>query len=474
MARFARGVAAACAAALMACGSNDKPAPAARGPSVATPTLSKGGFTYYGAAEGMAADVWDVSADEGGNVYVAAGDTLLAKKRDESAFRVFSPTDAGITPNCDAAKSRACPVVSVGGGAPGVAVVGLQGLGTDGDSDPDWWLDSGGADVLSFDGQRLARKRHVQVSGVPHQMCMDHTAGPCSIGDATWEKGRRKVRQVLRIAINHRTGTLQYGDVWMAGTHGSFNVLVANPDRRGWVDLTKQFPGTEDRRYVWEHDHPAMTVMATIGGVKQLAYTAGTTSALALDPATGDPWASNETRTASKRGAGSVADSWNAPMWPPWLPTEIGSHLDVWPDPHPANPMEYDATDPRWMDATSSLAFCEDRTLWIASYLHGLARRAPDGSISYLGLPPGHGDGASAVACDPTDGSIWVGFEWGGFGRWNGSSWWTIDRESPPAFAAQAPVRAIQVDRWASPRIVWFALAQSKNGPGGVVSYTGR
>jgi ligand-binding sensor domain-containing protein len=136
--------------------------------------------------------------------------------------------------------------------------------------------------------------------------------------------------------------------------------------------------------------------------------------------------------------------------------------------------MDYDATDPRWMDATSSLAFCDDGTLWIASYLHGLARRAPDGSISYLGLPPGHGDGASAVACDPTDGSIWVGFEWGGFGRWNGSSWWTIDAESPPSFAAHAPARAIQVDRWASPRVVWFALAQSKNGPGGLVSYAGR
>jgi hypothetical protein len=355
-----------------------------------------------------------------------------------------------------------------------VAVVGLRGLGTDGDSDPDWWLDSGGADVLSFDGQKLARKRHVQVSGVPHQMCMDHSAGPCSIGDATWEKGRRKVRQVLRVAVNHRAGTLQYGDVWMAGTHGSFNVLVANPDRRGWVDLTKQFPGTEDRQYVWEHDHPAMTVMATINGVKELAFTAGTTQALAIDPTTGDPWASNETRTAAKRGAGSIADSWDAPMWPPWVPTEIGSHLDVWPDPHPANAADYDATNPAWMDAVSSLSFCDDGTLWIASFLHGLARRAPDGSLSYVPLPPDLGDSASAVACDPTDGSVWVGFEWGGFGRWNGSAWWTIRQESPPAFAAQAPVRAIQIDRWASPRIVYFALAQSKLGPGGLVSYSGR
>lgn len=422
----------------------------------------------------MASDVWDVSADEAGNVYVAAGDLFFAKKRDETSFRVFDAASLGITKNCDEAKTQACPMVSVGGGAAGVAVVGLKGLGTDGDSDPDWWLDSGGADVLSFDGQALAKKRHVQVSGLPHQFCMDHSPGPCSIGDATWEKGRRKVRQVLRIAVDHRVGTTQYGDVWMAGTHGSFNVLVANPDKRGWVDQTSLYPGTDDRKYVWEHDHPAMTVWATIGGVKQLAYTTGTTTALALDPTTGDPWAANETRMATKRGAGSMADGWDAPMWPAWVPAEIPSYLDVWPDPIPTDPTQYDATDPRWMDAVSSISFCDDGTLWIASLLHGLARRGRDGSISYLSLPPGLGDSASAVACDPSDGSVWVGFEWGGFGRWDGSSWWTIAQESPPSFAAAAPVRSIQIDRWASPRIVYLALEASKNGPGGLIEYNGR
>jgi hypothetical protein len=470
-------------AALTACGSGKvgpapTPAPqvpqAPQAPAVAKPSLTKDGFTYWGTDQGMAPDVFDVSADEAGNVYVAAGATLFAKKADDGAFLRFDPGSVGITRNCDQAKTVACPVVSVGGGAPGVAIVGLQGLGTDGDSDPDWWLDSGGADVLAFDGTKLSRTRHVQVSGMPHQFCMDHSPPPCSIGDATYEKGRRKVRQVLRIAVDHRKGDIHYGDVWMAGTHGSFNVLLAHPDQRGWVDLVPQFPGTEDRRYVWEHDHPAMTVWATIGGVKQLAFTAGTTSALALDPLTGDPWAANETRLAAKRGAGSMWDSWDAPMWPPWVPAEIPSFLDVWPDPHPADPTQYDATDPRWMDAVSSLSFCEDGTLWIASTLHGLARLARDGSLAYVSLPDGHGNSASAVACDPTDGTVWVGFGWGGFGRWNGSGWWTIAAESPPDFAAKAPVRAIQIDRYASPRIVWFALAQNKFGPGGLVSYDGK
>jgi hypothetical protein len=353
-------------------------------------------------------------------------------------------------------------------------VIGLKGLGTDWDDDPDWWLDSGGADVLAFDGQRVTRTRHVHVAGPPNQFCMDHSPPPCSFGDMTWEKGRRKVRQVLRIAVDHRAGTVQHGDVWMAGTHGSLNVLVAKPEQRGWVDRTvgSSVPGVEDRRFVWEHDHPAMTAWATIGGVKQLAFLSGNSTALAIDPTSGDPWAANETRLASKRGAGSRADGWDAPMWPPWVPDELGSFLDVWPDPRPANPVDFDAVDPRWMDATSSLAFCDDGTLWIASMLHGLARRAPSGAISYLDLPAGLGNSASALACDPSDGSLWVGFGWGGFGRFNGS-WWTVEQAGPPEFALKAPVRSIQIDRWASPRIVYIAQAASRLGTGGLTVYSG-
>jgi hypothetical protein len=478
MAKLGWGAAVVCA--LAACGSGGGggggggAAAGGQDVGVARPSASKDGFVFYGAADGMAPDVWDASPDEAGNVYVAAGSSFLVKRRGDQDFQRLDASGVGVTRNCDEARTQACPMVSVGGGAPGVAIVGLQGLGTDGDSDPDWWLDSGGADVLAFDGQKVTRTRHVHVAGPPNQFCMDHSPPPCSFGDATWEKGRRKVRQVLRIQVDHRAGTLQYGDVWMAGTHGSFNVLVAKPEQRGWVDRTvgASVPRVEDRRFVWEHDHPAMTAWATIGGVKQLAFLAGTTRALAIDPTTGDPWAANETRLASKRGAGSRADGWDAPMWPPWVPDELGSHLDVWPDPRPADAATFDAVDPRWMDAVAALSFCGDGTLWIASELHGLARRSPSGAISYLDLPPGLGNSATAVACDPSDGSVWVGFGWGGFGRWNGT-WWTMTAANPPAFALTAPVRSIQIDRWASPRIVFFAQAASRFGPGGLTVYSG-
>ncbi len=474
MRKLARPAAAlAAAAAVAACGGGSRKASPVQ--AVVKPPVADGSFRFYSTDQGLPPDVRDGSADEAGNVYVAAVDAVLAKRRDEDAFHRFDAASVGITRNCDAAGTVACNLVSIAGGAPGVAIVGLQGIGTDGDADPDWQLDSGGADVLAFDGTALRRTRHVEIAGAPHQMCMDHSPPPCSAGDATYEKGRRKVRQVLRMAVNHAKGTLQYGDVWFAGTHGTFSLLVANAGQRGWNDLTKQFPGTEDRQFVWEHDHPAMYQPATINGVKQWAYLTGESTAIAIDPTTGDPWASNETRTARKAGYGAVPNGWDVDMWPPYdAADERRSWLDVWPDPLPKDPMAYDALDPSYADFVTSLSFCDDGTLWIASSVHGLARRAPNGAISYASLPPGLGNDASAVACDPSDGSAWVGFGWGGFGRLRpDGTWWQPDAGAP-AMATQAPVANIQIDRWASPRIVYVAHLASKHGPGGVTVYDGK
>jgi hypothetical protein len=275
------------------------------------------------------------------------------------------------------------------------------------------------------------------------------------------------------MAIDHRHGTAQYGAVWFAGTHGTFSLLVAQPAARGWVDLTPQFPGTEDRQYVWEHDHPAMYERANINGVMQWGFLTGQSSAIAIDPTTGDPWGANYFRTARKIGAGSLANGWDVPMWPYYdAVDDRRSYLDVWPDPL-GDPNQYDAMDPAYVDMVSSLSFCDDGTLWIASSLHGLARRAPNGSISYVSLPSGYGNNASAVACDPSDGSVWVGFGWGGFGRWNGA--WTMPAgPGAPHFALYAPVANIQIDRWASPRVVYIAQQASREGPGGVTVYDGK
>jgi hypothetical protein len=54
---------------------------AADGGVALAPPISVDGWTFYGAQQGLPAEVYDVSADEGGNVYVAGGDALQVKTR---------------------------------------------------------------------------------------------------------------------------------------------------------------------------------------------------------------------------------------------------------------------------------------------------------------------------------------------------------------------------------------------------------
>ena len=53
------------------------------------PPVVVGSFTFWGAEQGLSAKVSDVSADEAGNVYVAAGDAVFAKTRDAQDFTRF-------------------------------------------------------------------------------------------------------------------------------------------------------------------------------------------------------------------------------------------------------------------------------------------------------------------------------------------------------------------------------------------------
>lgn len=476
-------------------------------PFVPQPPAVRGDYAYYGPAQGLSSTVWDVSADEGGNVYVAAGDALFAKRRDDQDFRRFDAATSGLTENCHAEAHIAnpsppdpavmCPIVSVGGIDAGRAAIGFRGVGTDGDfpHNADWAIESGGADVVQFDGERLTRERHVLVAGWPLQFCDDYgvpgvTRGPCA-GDRTWTHGRRKVRQVLRIAVNHRRGTVHEGDVWFAGTHGTFSALVANAEGRRLLDLSAQYPEMADRRGVWEHDHPAISDRSG-------KFLTGESYAIAIDPLTGDPWAANQFRLAGKVGYAWKFDGseersgWDVPMWPPYLGTDlVHSFFDVWKDPVFEDFWgQYDAFDPRWMDNAQSVSFCSDGSLWVASGGKGLARlvidraaiRAdpnvpPDVAVSVepVALPDGFGDNAWAVACD-VDGSVWVGFGWGGFGRLKGGRWELPLQGAADGVPAHAlnPVRSIQIDRWSTPRRVYFAHVPSvKLGPGGVTVYSG-
>ncbi len=422
------------------------------------PPLSIDGWTFYGMSQGLSATPSDVSADEGGNVYVAGGDTLYVKTRRAASFTRVDPIAAGLTRNCDPNGGTLCPVISVAGGDPGGAVIGFQGIGTDDDNDPMWEQFSGGCDLVGYDGSSVYRLRHVLIATPP---------GVIRETEYTWKYGRRKGRQVFRVVFNHLPG-LHHGDVWMAGTHVGFSVFMPNPAAEGWQDYPNQYP---DARGVWEHDHPAVEDIH--GDIETGDY-----YGVAIDPTTGDPWAGDEYRTASKKGYGAgPGGQWN-PLWPPYDPTnQLDSYLDVWPDCVGSSDPDcpYDIDNPAWKDNLEALAFCEDGTLYLGSSTLGLKVRGPQGDLSSIPMPAGLGDDIYALACDPADHSVWVGLGWGGIARLHPDGTWSLlpGNLGAPPFVWQ-PVRSIQIDRWASPRIVYFAHQGTPGGPaGGITAYAG-
>jgi hypothetical protein len=272
--------------------------------------------------------------------------------------------------------------------------------------------------------------------------------GTCSNpADYWWNYGRRLLRQVNRIVVNHDPSSGMYGDAWFGGNHGTFAVLLANARARGWTDRTAGWTPSEwaDAKDVWEHMHPAITTPAG-------AFIGVAGYALSLDPRNGTPWGSNGIRVAYVIGYGADLSGKN------------------WWDIGPGTPTGWITLWSPYDDNVRSVSHCPDGTLWIASTTHGLARIDPAGAISYPPLPdPSTNVGASAIACDPSDGSIWIGLVQGGVVRLNGSTFEAMDPAGAPAFAHQ-PVGSIQIDVWSSPRIVYFAFAPTLDGTGAIVA----
>jgi hypothetical protein len=263
---------------------------------------------------------------------------------------------------------------------------------------------------------------------------------------------------VFRIVVNHDTWSPLYGDVWMGGSHATFAVLLANAAARGWTDRTAGWEPAywQHAKDVWEHLHPS--ILSSLGHLLL-----GEGWALSLDPRDGRPWGSNGIRTAFVEGYSGDLGGKNRWGMGPWSGTH--PYLDLWPD-------EGDEWSGPTNDHVRSMSHCQDGTLWIGSLTHGLARIDPDGGISYPPLPDPalHGDSVSAVACDPSDGSLWIGLGRGGVLRRHADG--TFELLAAPAAVSWRgqPVQSIQIDRWSSPRVVYFAFQATRDAAGAVLA----
>jgi hypothetical protein len=424
-------------------------------------------------------------------VYVAGGDAVYAKTAGADHFTRFDAAAAGLTQNCwegldpfdksnGAALAAAthpappgpatlCPIISVGGLAAGAALVGYEGYGTDGDYQADWATDAGGVDVLAFDGTRLERTRHVLVASPPGVICGKFEtggSGPCDPWDYFWLQGRRKLRNVYRIAVDHRAGTPQHLDVWMSGTHATFTALLNDQaNARGWwgdaqLANCPNVPNVDpaicakfaDARNVWEHEHPAFNATTYPDGVAKGPDFTGDTWAVAIAPS-GQPWAHNGLRLAAMQG--DTANVGNG------LRMDWNLVFDLWPD----SPAAADE------DRVQSMAFCPDGSLWVGSIDHGLAQvNTSTGEVHGLGLPVGQN--VWALACDG-GGSLWISTDWAQIVRYDTRTGeFTVAPATLPELARRVAWN-IQVDGSSTPRVVYFAMRELNGQPGGVVAYSG-
>jgi hypothetical protein len=450
-------------------------------------------WTYYGEEQGLSKDVRDASPDEGGNVYVAGGDAVYAKRRADEQFLRFDSENAGLSKKCNdfayimtpepPTPFVQCAVTAVAGAAPGKAFVGFDGFGLEADAGVDWALETGGMDVVAFDAAqgKLSRTRHVLTAAPPHVVCdyghvqwVDTCVPPVGTTPLPslpwWDFGRRLLRHIDRIAVNHDPSTLMYGDAWVGGNHATMAVLLNNTARRNWKDTTlgitpqwkaDMFADTKD---FWEHLHPALSFPTLPFG--ELTQFLGEGYAVSIDPRNGMPWATNGVRTTSVFGYGVDL---TGRQW------DMTQQLDFWPDD---TFLGADPVGGPTNDNIRALSHCADGTLWAGSLTHGLVRIDPSATRTYLHLPDDTA-GVQSLACDWSDGSLWIGLARGGLLRGTGDGPFSpVVVSGAPDFAGH-PIQNIQVDRWAAPRILYFAYGASKDAQGlitaagGVAAYNG-
>jgi len=405
------------------------------------PVTSSSGWRF--ASDGLpSGSVMGASADDDGNLWVAGGGAGVFVQRGGSGrFQQFTIADGlhpyGYLPNGAPADSSpslgATPVISIAGGPGSSAYVGYAGkpgcedewdsLGDNhAGTDPSIYK-SGDADrvVLSGGGIRVAH--------------YDIFSGPGIVGNEL--AGREKLCSVYRI-VWQRGSTFPLGDpgnhgyIWFGANHG-FALGLA--DYAGSPTCNGQ-PGCSGNL---EHVHPGIN---DVHGwlITDLYYGVAIDTVPHADKAGNaiyDVWFGGMARTtrfrfgetsgdyytaevrtelyaSSPRTASNIADD-------PAARAAYWNRMDIWPDPvgerrDPAHgnwlSQEPDFRNPsHWvMDNVTGIAVTKDGAAWIGSSTNGLRQVDHDGHFlaDATALLPSKSIGA--LARDPTDDSIWIGY----------------------------------------------------------------
>ncbi len=369
------------------------------GAPIQLPTTA--GWSFYGAAAGGPQHAFGVSADEGGNVWVAGGEEgLFLLRRGASTLQRFTIAD-GLhpfgypRPDQGTVTRIYLNVSAVAGGPAGTVFVGYVGMppgpgafgcedNWDGPSpDPNIYK-SGDADRVSLAGSGI-RVVHYDISSG-----LDFVAAE--------PRGREKLCTVHRIAYD---ATFQ--NLWFGANHG---YAWGDPAYAGDPTCFGQ-PACSGVR---EHAHPLLNGYAKEDSTSEVALT-NDYWGLAPGPA-GALWVGGLFRSmlcqAGTRGEG---------FWGCEAQGSLPKYfVDWWPDPVALDSRPSGRVD----DVVSGMALGPDGSLWIGSFTNGLAHLVPSGAVSYVTSGLVDPTQVTAVKVDPLDGSVWIGAGSGGLTRLQG------------------------------------------------------
>jgi hypothetical protein len=432
------------------------------------PPPSSADWTFYSAAQGAPRYVYGVSADAGGNIWVAGGEEgLFVLQPGQTQFRRFTMAD-GLRPYGYMLDGSAPPgvkylkVISVAGGPPGVAFVGYEGKqpAPGMPSCEDEWDQAyyaGRTPDASIYKSGDADRVTLTASGID-VVHYDLSTGPNWV--ANEPRGREKLCNILRIAYDSRTGS-----VWFGANHGF-----------AWGDANFQgyhcTPGYWDYGCagVMEHVHPAIN-----------AWNADQTRVVLLTDAyygvsvlpNGDVWFGGANRSTRFR-YGTYGNNY----WQAQVESEGSDYawnrIDIWPDAvsEPTWPTREQRVD----DQVSGMAVMSDESVWVGSFHRGLAQLSSGGQVLRTlstELADGRGNVAS-VAGDPRDNSVWVGTALGGGlsrVRDNSVEWYGSGILPNEVLTLRVP--DIQVARSGGTRRILVAFQGNDTMPGSIGIYSG-
>ena len=347
-------------------------------------------------------NVYDVSADKAGNLWIADGVSGLIYVPAGTTNTHFYTLADGLHPygypSQGSITQVQLKVISVAGGEANNAYVGYEGIG---DCEDNW--DSTAPDPNIY---KSGDADHVWISGSNFNVAhYDIYTGPNIV--AAEPQGREKLCTIYRLVYD---GAHQR--VWAGANHG---FAFLNPNYNG----TPFYAGDDDPDILMEHIHPAINGYLTDASppTDDFLLTGGYYG-MAVDPA-GDIWAGGIFRTyrcvSAPGGRDDMDFFWNCESQAPHQ-----DQIDIWPDPitHDAWPAQ------RVDDYVTGLAVMPDDTVWASARDRqdnpnqaqnmgiGIAHLSADGKpIGYLtdAMPSQH---LTAIAADP-DGSVWIGSEAG-------------------------------------------------------------